>query len=170
MLKEHLGRMLAYHSWAQAQLIHTLTDLPDDDYFADQGLFFSSIHGTLNHIALGDALWLGRLSAEPYPVTRLDQPLADDLAGLTSIIASTLEQWQAWFSAQEEFHLFELVSYRSMAGTPGQRRRADLISHALNHATHHRGQISAALTAMGYPAPELDLLYAPQELLHEYPR
>jgi uncharacterized damage-inducible protein DinB len=28
-----------------------------------------------------------------------------------------------------------------------------------NHGTHHRGQITAALTAMGRPCPELDLVW-----------
>jgi uncharacterized damage-inducible protein DinB len=28
-----------------------------------------------------------------------------------------------------------------------------------NHSTHHRGQITAALTALGQPSPELDLVY-----------
>jgi len=27
-----------------------------------------------------------------------------------------------------------------------------------NHGTHHRGQISAALTALGHPSPELDMV------------
>ncbi|WP_407646218.1 DinB family protein [Glaciimonas soli] len=28
-----------------------------------------------------------------------------------------------------------------------------------NHGTHHRGQLSAALTSMGYDCPEIDLIY-----------
>ena len=33
------------------------------------------------------------------------------------------------------------------------------LAHVFNHNTHHRGQITAALTAMGQPAPELDMVY-----------
>ncbi len=36
---------------------------------------------------------------------------------------------------------------------------APLLMHAINHSTHHRGQISAALTHYGLDAPEVDLLY-----------
>lgn len=32
------------------------------------------------------------------------------------------------------------------------------LGHVFNHGTHHRGQISAALTSLGQPAPELDLV------------
>jgi uncharacterized damage-inducible protein DinB len=37
------------------------------------------------------------------------------------------------------------------------RRDAGLFFRSI-HGTHHRGQISAALTAMGRPCPELDLV------------
>jgi uncharacterized damage-inducible protein DinB len=40
---------------------------------------------------------------------------------------------------------------------------AATLAHVFNHGTHHRGQISAALTAMGQPAPELDLVFLLQE-------
>jgi len=33
----------------------------DDVYFGDSKLFFRSMHGTLNHLAAADELWLGRL-------------------------------------------------------------------------------------------------------------
>ncbi len=32
------------------------------------------------------------------------------------------------------------------------------LDHWFNHQTHHRGQAHAILTALGKPAPELDLL------------
>ena len=34
-----------------------------------------------------------------------------------------------------------------------------VLAHVFNHGTHHRGQITAALTALGQPCPELDLVY-----------
>ena len=36
---------------------------------------------------------------------------------------------------------------------------AATLAHVFNHGTHHRGQITAALTALGQPCPELDLVY-----------
>ncbi len=33
------------------------------------------------------------------------------------------------------------------------------LAHVFNHATHHRGQITAAITAMGHACPEIDLVW-----------
>ena len=35
---------------------------------------------------------------------------------------------------------------------------AATLLHVFNHGTHHRGQITAALTSMGYHCPEIDLV------------
>jgi uncharacterized damage-inducible protein DinB len=35
---------------------------------------------------------------------------------------------------------------------------AAALSHAFNHTTHHRGQITAAITMLGHECPEIDLL------------
>jgi uncharacterized damage-inducible protein DinB len=37
------------------------------------------------------------------------------------------------------------------------------LTHVFNHGTHHRGQITAALTALGRSSPELDLVYFLQQ-------
>jgi uncharacterized damage-inducible protein DinB len=36
---------------------------------------------------------------------------------------------------------------------------AATLAHVFNHGTHHRGQVTAALTALGRPAPEIDLVW-----------
>ncbi len=46
-----------------------------------------------------------------------------------------------------------------MRGTPAVLPFAATLAHVFNHGTHHRGQITAALTALGQPCPSLDLVY-----------
>ena len=50
------------------------------------------------------------------------------------------------------------VSYRRMGGEAVTLPFAPTLLHVFNHGTHHRGQITAALTALGHACPELDLV------------
>ena len=36
---------------------------------------------------------------------------------------------------------------------------AATLLHVFNHGTHHRGQVTAVLTSMGYPCTEMDMVY-----------
>jgi uncharacterized damage-inducible protein DinB len=55
------------------------------------------------------------------------------------------------------------LAYTNMRGQAISLPFAATLAHVFNHGTHHRGQISAALTAVGQPAPELDLVFFLQQ-------
>ena len=68
-------------------------------------------------------------------------------------------RWRPWLASLPDERLDGRIDYR---GTDGQARSlpfSPTLAHVFNHGTHHRGQISAALTALGHPAPELDLVW-----------
>src|SRR5215216_3479060 len=44
----------AYNRWANERLYDAVAGLSDTDYRADRGAFFKSVHGTLNHLLVGD--------------------------------------------------------------------------------------------------------------------
>ena len=45
----HFLQLARYNRWATGRLFDAMAVLPDADYRRDVGLFFKSIHGTLNH-------------------------------------------------------------------------------------------------------------------------
>ncbi|UVE18410.1 DinB family protein [Pseudomonas sp. LS44] len=155
----HLERLLAYNGWANRRLLASLRVLDEASYRAPCGLFFGSLHGTLNHLAVADRLWLARVRGEPQPFTRLDAEAAGDLESLAEFLAAGLRAWQQWLSTQDDDSLAASLHYRSVSNGEQQRGLADIVSHLVNHGSHHRGQATAALTAMGQPAPELDYIY-----------
>ncbi|AYC34391.1 DUF664 domain-containing protein [Pseudomonas cavernae] len=159
LLAGHLERLLAYHGWAYRRLLTSLDALDEASYRAPCGLFFGSLHGTLNHLAVADRLWLARVRGEPQPFARLDAEAAPDLATLAGFLDTGVQAWQLWLGQQDDASLGATLSYLSVSNGPQQRVLADILSHLVNHGTHHRGQISTALTAMGQPAPELDYIY-----------
>jgi uncharacterized damage-inducible protein DinB len=51
------------------------------------------------------------------------------------------------------------LQYKTSAGQEMSLPYAATLLHVFNHGTHHRGQVTAALTSMGYPCPEIDMVY-----------
>ena len=48
--------MARYNRWMNERIYKLCEKLPDAERKADRGAFFRSIHGTLNHLLLGDRL------------------------------------------------------------------------------------------------------------------
>lgn len=76
-------RMFAsFNRWANERIYAKAAELTDAEYRADRGAFFKSVHGTLNHLLVGDRIWMHRFDgAGDYP-TKLDAILFDRLADL----------------------------------------------------------------------------------------
>ena len=53
-MKSRYTMFAAYNAWANERLYDAAAQLSDADYRADRGAFFKSVHGTLNHLLLGD--------------------------------------------------------------------------------------------------------------------
>lgn len=157
--KRYFLTLARYHRWAHGVLMRCVDLVGDEDYDRDLGLFFGSIHRTLNHILLVDRLWYGRFIGDPPAFRGLDEtliderePLADALDEQAQIIAHYVEEFpEARFEGN--------LRYTDSGGMDRELPFAPLLAHVFNHGTHHRGQISAAITRLGHPAPEMDLPY-----------
>jgi len=158
-MKQHLQLLAAYHLWAFETLYEALLPLDDARYRADCGLFFRSIHGTLNHLLVADSVWFGRVAGQPFAVSGLDAELETDRQALEHTLCTHSARWQAWLQDKTDADLAALLSYSNLSGTRFEQETATLLLHVFNHATHHRGQISAAVTACGLDAPEMDLIW-----------
>jgi uncharacterized damage-inducible protein DinB len=77
-----------YNCWANARLYAAAAQLPDAEYRADHGAFFKSVHGTLNHLPVGDRIWMQRLTGKGDAPARLDAILFEDLEPLRAARAA----------------------------------------------------------------------------------
>lgn len=157
-MKTHLTMLADYHGWAYEALYEALLPLADDDYHADDGLFFRSAHGTLNHLLLVEQVWFGRCVGEPFEVAALDTEIEADRGRLEQAIYRAVGRWREWLEAQDDALLTAPLHYHTLAGAAFSNTRAEVLAHVLNHATHHRGQVSTVLTRRGLAAPALDLV------------
>jgi uncharacterized damage-inducible protein DinB len=158
--KSQIAQMARYHGWATERLLHSVDALPEQAYRQSCGLFFRSIHGTLNHLLLTDSeIWYPRFAGRSSSSMALDAELESDRAALAARLAGAAAQWSGYVESLSETGLAGDLHYTM---TTGQKRALPMpaaLLHVFNHATHHRGQISAAISMLGFEYPPLDLPY-----------
>lgn len=158
---EYIRLMAAYTRWQNDSLYNAASELSDVARTEDRGAFFSSIHGTLNHLLWGDQLWLHRLAGTPAPISG---DIPDSL--------TQYEEWPRLRDARRETDLRilewskrvrdadiqgNLSWYSGAIQADVTRPRWALIIQLFNHGTHHRGQVHAMLTAAGARPDDTDV-------------
>src|SRR5688572_32669279 len=81
-MTEPWAQYARYNRLANESLYAAGAQLSDGEYRRDLGAFFGSVHGTLNHLLLGDTIWMSRLEGGAHPSTGLDAILFDAFAVL----------------------------------------------------------------------------------------
>src|SRR5216684_2564728 len=81
-MKSQFQMLAAYNDWANRRLYDAAAALSEADYRADRGAFFGSLHGTLNHLLLGDRIWMHRFTGEGEEPAELDAILYEDFTAL----------------------------------------------------------------------------------------
>lgn len=157
-LREHLRLMARYHLWATRELFTGVDVLPEADYRRDAGLAFKTIHGTLNHLLLAEhEVWHRRFTEGGSEVKHFDTELEPDRAGLRERLLDTALAWLPLIEVWPEARLLGALDFSRSDGTAARLPFAAALLHVFNHGTHHRGQVTAAMTALGHAGPELDL-------------
>ena len=161
--------MARYSQWMNERLYECCARLSDDERKRDVGAFFKSIHGTLNHLLLGDRIWLGRFTGKPFAITSLAQELYSDFGELRSERTLTDAATVAWARALTTEDFTRELSYTSVVN-PNPRRYPFwfAVTHFFNHQTHHRGQLTTLLSQRGLDPGVTDLIWLP-ELPQEAP-
>jgi len=151
--------LAAYNCWANARVYEAALALPDTLYRRDVGVFFRSLHGTLNHLLLTDRLWLTRLTGEGEQPKRLDLILHDNVVDLAVARAQEDQRIIDVVGAYDDAVLAEPYRYLTTSGAPQEQVLSDILLHLFNHQTHHRGQAHSCLSIVTGTEPQmLDLL------------
>jgi uncharacterized damage-inducible protein DinB len=159
MNSSYFYRLGRYNAWANRRLYEACAALRPEDYRAQRSSFFGSIHATLNHILVGDRVWMGRLESVPSGIERLDQILYDEFADLKAARESEDARILGFVSGLGDDAIAATLRYRNMAGEPQETTLTWVLAHFFNHQTHHRGQVHGMLSGTPVAPPSLDLIY-----------
>ena len=155
-------RQAQYNTWMNENIYSACKDIPDEQRKKDLKAFFHSIHGTLNHLLLGDRAWMGRFLNKPVKFESLNQELYSDFDILWRQRKQTDQDIEAWVNSLSDDKLATPLSYVSMSGnTPMTLRLSDAVLHLFHHQTHHRGQVTTLINQLGYDFGETDIPLMP---------
>ncbi len=157
-LASHFQSCARYNRWANGRLFAACGQLSETAYMQPRPAFFGSIHGALNHILVGDRIWLGRAAGQDSGIHSLDQQLYGDFLGLKVAREAEDARIVGFIDGLKEDEFAEVVVYRTMAGEPYRNRLAEILAHLFNHQTHHRGQVHDLLSQTEVPPPPLDYI------------
>jgi uncharacterized damage-inducible protein DinB len=156
--KKQLAQMARYHAWATERLLMSVAPIPDEFYSKPCGLFFGSIHGTLNHLLLVDSeLWYPRFVQAPTTSLTLDAEVESDRTSLAARLIAATARWSGYVESLDEPALADNLRYTMTTGQARVLPMSGALLHVFNHATHHRGQITAAISMLGFEYQPLDL-------------
>jgi uncharacterized damage-inducible protein DinB len=148
-----------YNAWANSRLYDAAARLSNEQYRADRGAFFKSVHGSLNHLLVTDRIWMRRFTGEGEAPDSLDAILFEGFDELRAARETEDRRIVDFVERLDDRRIEGTIKYRRVS-SPEQfeQQLAPALAHWFNHQTHHRGQIHALLTGLVGQAPELDLL------------
>ena len=156
----YVRMMSAYNAEMNRRVYAGAARLTDAQRREDRGLFWKSLHGTLNHLLWGDRQWMSRF--DNWPPNTVPNPqsagLIDDFETLREERFKADAKIEDFAQRIDEAWLAQdLVWFSGAAGREMRRPRTGLLVHVFNHQTHHRGQAHAALTMAGVDPGDTDL-------------
>jgi uncharacterized damage-inducible protein DinB len=159
MQKERYDELAAYNRFVNLRLYAEAATLPDEVRKRPIGLFFKSLHGTLNHLLVADYIWLRRMTGDGPQPERLNQTLYDDFEELRAARVAEDNLIFDFVTGLQPADYERILEYRNSSGKQFQQRLGPALTHLFNHQTHHRGQAHAGLTILGIAEPaSFDLL------------
>ena len=88
--KDQLALMARYHGWATERLLASVEPMPEEAYRRPCGLFFQSVHGTLNHL-LGEMLVsMAGIRLEHVPYKGVAPAITDVIGGQLPLVFASL--------------------------------------------------------------------------------
>ena len=156
-LLNHFQMLARYSRIANERLYEKCAGLDDAEYRKPRKGSFGSIHGLLNHVLLGDRLWMARFEGSGSITPALGTILFEDFSALRSARIEEDARIESFFMRQGPDFLGTSFSYKNNQGRDYIEAAPVAVSHFFNHQTHHRAQVHVMLSQTPVKPPSLDL-------------
>mgnify|MGYP001822301573 CR=1 FL=1 len=158
--KQHYRMFAAYNRWANERLYDAAEYLSDEEWSRDVRAYFGSMCGTLNHLLVGDRIWMNRFTGSGETHSHLTDLPHPEFAELKQQRGLMDERIVDWIDTLDEDALSSTFTYTPITTPePLTQPLAPALAHFFNHQTHHRGHAHMIVSVLGHEPPPLDLIY-----------
>ncbi len=155
--KSYFAVQADYQLWANDRLFAALGALDAELLTSAQGLPCGSIYATVARMLEESSLWFARLRSETLITAQPDK--ASDWNRLIEMTQEQARALQLWLEQCDDVFFERQLAYTAAANMPRSLWVRDVLTHMMTYFSHHRGQISAIVTRLGYRSLEMDYVH-----------
>jgi len=146
-MKGHLIQLFEYDLWANRLMYECICQNGIED---DKIIFW------INHIVNAEHVWLERIRTGTSTVS---PTRVQSLEACGELMQHLNRQILDMLAVATEESLLEEITYSNTRGMSFRNVVKDILTHVVNHSTHHRAQIAARLREMEIPPPPTDFIF-----------
>jgi uncharacterized damage-inducible protein DinB len=153
MTLQDLQTLVDYHVCARGRMLDALEPLTPEQFNRDLSSSFKSIRDTVMHLYFADWVWLKRWQGDSPTVRPVIEPFPD-VATARRIWAEHDRALQALVDGLGEAGVDRVFHYQMFNGPPAASPFSQMLQHAVNHGSYHRGQVTTMLRQIGAAPPK----------------
>lgn len=150
-MKDYFIRLLRYDRYANLRILAALLQT-DENAKAEQ---------LMAHLLIAQQVWLGRCIGKPDNVTTLWPDWKAN--AFEQIINDNHHQWLTYLESARNGDFEQLIYYKNLQGDNFETKLSDILTHLINHGTHHRAQAGQHLKLAEMDLPGTDYILFARE-------
>jgi len=149
-----LRRLVAYNQWANEKILAAIAGMTADELARPVDAYFGSLEKNLQHVLMATRVWLARWKGAPPPglADRVTTPWPDAYAAVHA-------EFRAFVQPLTDADADRIVHYKNTRGEPFEMALGQLVTHVVNHGTHHRAETGMLLERAGRSPGDMDYVY-----------
>jgi uncharacterized damage-inducible protein DinB len=143
-MKAYFTQLFKYDNWANQCLL---------DKFEHQFPINPRIYVLFSHMLSAQRVWLDRVCGLPQSVAIWAERLPGEMKQDTENYNAG---WLDFIEGLAPDAFEKMVHYTNSQGNSYDMRLVDIMTHVINHGTHHRGNMITMMKEEGYVLPDID--------------
>jgi len=145
-MQAYFKQLFEYDRWASRALL---------EKFEHQFPQNERIYELLSHLTSAQRIWLDRCLNVPQGAILWDNRLPDEMR---DDVENYHMAWVDLINQLPEADFDNNITYTNSRGETFTNRLCNIITHVINHGTHHRGEMMILMKEEGFVLPNIDYI------------